>query len=229
MEVLPIPSGIQALDDVLQGLRLGDNVVWQVERLEDYQYFAKPFIKTAIASNRRMVYLRFAYHPPVLEPSPGLETIELNPALGFDHFTRETQHLIEAYGHGVMYVFDNLSALVVEWATDELLANFFQITCPFLSELNTIAYFALTRGQHAHQAVARIRDTTQILVDVYQIQGQMHIHPIKVWDRYSPQMFLPHLVTGKRWAPLSQSQEAAKVLSSAHHSPLFDITRTIAP
>ena len=32
----------------------------------------------------------------------------------------------------------------------------------------------------------------------------MHIHPIKVWDRYSPQMFLPHLVASENWLPLSK-------------------------
>jgi pyruvate,water dikinase len=229
MDTSAIHSGIQALDEVLQGIRLGDNVVWQVDRLEDYRYFAEPFAEAAIAARRRMVYLRFASHPPVLTPRHGLETIELNPSLGFDYFTREAHRLIEAYGPGVLYVFDNLSALVVEWATDELLANFFQITCPLLSELKTIAYFALTRGQHAHYAVARIRDTTQILVDVYHAKGQMHIHPIKVWDRYSPQMFLPHLVAGENWLPLSHSREAAEVLASALQSPLLNTTRPLAP
>ena len=229
MDVSTIPSGIQALDKVLQGIRLGDNVVWQVDRLEDYRYFAEPFTEAAIAANKRMVYLRFASHPPVLLPRPGLERIELDPSLGFDFFTREVHRLIEASGSGVLYVFDNLSALVAEWATDELLANFFQITCPLLSELKTIAYFALTRGHHAHYAVARIRDTTQILVDVYHAKGQMHIHPIKVWDRYSPQMFLPHLVAGENWLPLSHSSEAAEVLASAHLSPLLDTTRPLAP
>ena len=213
----------------MQGIRLGDNVVWQVDRLEDYRYFAEPFAEAAIAARRRLVYLRFASHPPVLAPRPELETIELNPSLGFDFFTREVHRLIEAHGPEVFYVFDNLSALVVEWATDELLANFFQITCPFLFELNTIAYFALTRGQHAHYAVARIRDTTQILVDVYHAKGQMHIHPIKVWDRYSPQMFLPHLVAGESWLPLSHSREAAEVLVSARQSPLLGTTRPLAP
>src|SRR5512136_2758701 len=229
MDITTIQSGIQALDKVLQGIRLGDNVVWQVDRLEDYRYFAEPFTEAAITANRRMVYLRFASHPPVLPPRPGLETIELDPSLGFDFFTREVHRLIEAYGPGVLYVFDNLSALVVKWATDELLANFFQITCPLLSELKTIAYFALTRGHHAHYAVARIRDTTQILVDVYHAQGQMHIHPIKVWDRYSPQMFLPHLVAGDNWSPLSHSGEAAKVLVSARQSPLLGAARLLAP
>ena len=229
MDITTIQSGIQALDKVLQGIRLGDNVVWQVDRLEDYRYFAEPFTEAAIAANRRMVYLRFASHPPVLPPRPGLETIELDPSLGFDFFTREVHRLIEAYGPGVLYVFDSLSALVAKWATDELLANFFQITCPLLSELKTIAYFALTRGHHVHHAVARIRDTTQILVDVYHAKGQMHIHPIKVWDRYSPQMFLPHLVAGENWLPLSHSGEAAEVLASAHLSPLLDTPRPLAP
>ncbi|MFB3886554.1 MAG: PEP/pyruvate-binding domain-containing protein [Thermodesulfobacteriota bacterium] len=229
MDTSVIPSGIQALDEVLQGIRLGDNVVWQVDSLDDYCYFARPFAEAAIAGHRKLVYLRFASHPPVLTPRPGLETIELNPSLGFDYFTREVHRLIEAHGPGVLYVFDNLSALVVEWATDELLANFFQITCPLLAELNTIAYFALTRGQHAHYAVARIRDTTQVLVDVYHAKNQMHIHPIKVWDRYSPQMFLPHLVQGENWLPLSHSHEAAEVLTSAHQSPLLDTIRPLAP
>jgi len=229
MDISTVPSGIQALDEVLQGIRLGDNVVWQVDRLEDYRYFAEPFAEAAVAASRRLVYLRFASHPPVLAPRPGLETIELDPSLGFDYFTREVHLLIEAHGPEVLYIFDNLSALVVEWATDELLANFFQITCPYLFELNTVAYFALTRGQHAHYAVARIRDTTQILVDVYRAKAQMHIHPIKVWDRYSPQMFLPHLVAGKNWLPLSHSREAAEVLASAHQSPLLETTRPTAP
>ena len=224
-----IHSGIEALDKVLQGIRLGDNVVWQVDRLEDYGYFAEPFAEAAIADHRRLVYLRFASHPPVLSPRAGLETIELDSGLGFDFFTREVHRLIEERGPQVFYIFDNLSTLVVEWATDELLANFFQVTCPFLFELNTVAYFALTRGQHAHYAVARIRDTTQILVDVYHAQGQMHIHPIKVWDRYSPQMFLPHLVAGDNWSPLSHSGEAAKVLVSARQSPLLGAARLLAP
>ena len=229
MDISTTHSGIQALDEVLHGIRLGDNVVWQVDSIEDYRYFAEPFAEAAIVAGRRLVYLRFASHPPVLAPRPGMETIELDPSLGFDYFTREVHLLIEAQGPEVMYIFDSLSALVVEWATDELLANFFQITCPFLYELNTVAYFALTRGQHAHYAVARIRDTTQILVDVYHAKGQMHIHPIKVWDRYSPQMFLPHLVAGENWLPLSHSREAAEVLVSAHQSSLLDTTRPLAP
>ncbi len=224
-----IRSGIPALDDVVQGLRLGDNVVWQVDSLDDYAYFVKPLARQAIREGRRCVYMRFAPHPPVLGPDSGFEVVELDPGPGFDPFSAEVHRIIEERGKGVYYVFDNLSALVVEWATDELLANFFQVTCPFLFELDTVTYFALTRGKHAHTAVARIRDTTQLLIDVYHVKDQLYIHPLKVWDRYSPQMFLPHRVEAPNWSPVFQSGDAAAVQSVARQSPLRAAAEAIAP
>ncbi|MBN1269054.1 MAG: PEP/pyruvate-binding domain-containing protein, partial [Kiritimatiellae bacterium] len=166
---------------------------------------------------------------PVLAPDSGFEIVELDPGPGFDPFSAEVHRIIEEHGLGTYYVFDNLSALVAEWATDELLANFFQVTCPFLFELDTVTYFALTRGKHAHGAVARIRDTTQLLIDVYHVKDQLYIHPLKVWDRYSPQMFLPHLVEGEAWSPVFQSGDAAALSSVASQSPLRPGADTIAP
>ena len=181
-----VQSGIEALDEVLDGLRLGDNVVWQVDNLSDYIRFAAPFVERAVTDGRKCVYLRFAPHRPVIESCPDVELVEVDPSPGFDYFSGEVHRIIEARGREVFYVFDNLSALVAEWATDVLLANFFQVTCPYLFELDTVTYFALTRGEHEHSAVARIRDTTQILVDVYHVNGNVYVHPLKVWDRYSP-------------------------------------------
>ena len=45
-----VRSGIDALDEVVQGLRLGDNVVWQVDALGDYEYVVRPFVTQAIAA-----------------------------------------------------------------------------------------------------------------------------------------------------------------------------------
>ncbi len=224
-----IRSGIEALDDVVQGLRLGDNVVWQVDDLKDYTYFVKPFAEQAVRDGRRCIYFRFAPHAPVIGPDDGFEVIEVDPSPGFDPFSGEVHRIIEERGKEAFYVFDNLSALVVEWATDELLANFFQVTCPFLFELDTVTYFALTRGKHAHSAVARIRDTTQLLIDVYHVNEKMYIHPVKVWDRYTPQMFLPHQVSGASWSPVFQSGDAAAVSSVARESPLRKTAEAIAP
>jgi len=229
METKTVPSGIAALDEVLQGLRLGDNVVWQVDNLDDYVHFVEPFAEKAVKEKRRCVYLRFAPHPPVLRPQPGLETVEVDPGQGFDFFSGAVHKIIEDRGKGVFYIFDNLSTLVEQWATDELLANFFQVTCPFLFELDTVTYFALMRGRHAYSAVARIRDTTQILLDVYHATGDLYIHPLKVWDRYSPQMYLPHLASGDGWSPVLQSGQAAAVSATARRYPLCVLATSIAP
>ena len=224
-----ITSGLVELDEVVQGLRLGDNVVWQVDQLQDYINLVRPFAASALTAGRKLVYLRFASHPPVLAPSPQFQTIEVDPSPGFDTFSGEVHRIIEEQGAEVFYVFDNLSALVVEWAADVALANFFQVTCPFLFELDTVTYFALTRGQHAPSAVARIRDTTQLLLDVFHAQGQLYLHPLKVWGRYSTQMFLPHVQEGRRFVPVFQSGDAAAVSAAARQQTQSRQAGAIAP
>ena len=224
-----INSGITDLDELIQGFIPGDNIVWQVDDLKDYSYFAQSFTDQAILDGCDCAYLRFASHPQIIEARPGLTIIEIDPAPGFDYFSGKVHRIIEERGRDVRYIFDNLSDLVAKWATDELLANFFQVICPYVLELGSIAYFALTRGQHAHTAVARIRDTTQILIDIYHVENAMYIHPLKVWGRYSSQMFLPHLISEAGWSPLFQSGEAAKVSSTAHKHPFSLDTSSIAP
>jgi len=224
-----VRSGLNSLDKLLQGLRAGDNVVWQVDRLEDYPYFAEAFAGQAIQDGFDCIYLRFAPHTAVLQPRCGLTITRIDPSLGFDYFAAEVHRIIEESGRRVCYIFDNLSALVDEWATDESLANFFQVICPYLFKLDDVAYFALRRGQHAHNAVARIRKTTQVLMDVYHVGTNTYIHPLKVWERYSPQMFLPHRVSDGDWEPVSRSGDAAAILNTASRRPVDVSSQSIAP
>ena len=224
-----IKSGIIDLDDLLQGIRLGDNVVWQVDELNDYSHFAELFVTQSISDGLKCIYIRFAEHAPILEPRAGLSIINVDPSPGFDFFSAAIHRIIEENGKRICYVFDNLSDLVNTWATDELLANFFQLTCPYLYHLNTVTYFALTRNQHALSAVARIRDTTQILLDVFHVNKQVYIHPLKVWDRYSSQMFLPHMISGNNLLPVFRSGDAAAISASASKKQVRTISSSIAP
>lgn len=225
----PIDSGIPALDQILQGLRLGDNVVWQVDGLDTYLKVVRPFVNQAIQDGRTVVYVRFMPDSRILAAASRIMTKEVDPRPGFDSFSAQLNKIIEENGREIFYVFDNLSALVADWATDELLANFFQLTCPYLRQLDTIAYFALTRGQHSHSAVARIRDTTQVLIDLYHVEDRLYIHPLKVWDRYSSQMFVPHLFSGGVLTPVFGSGDASAISRTASKSPLKDKAYSLAP
>ena len=61
-----ILSGFPQMDDVLDFIRLGDNVVWQISELEEFRIFAEPFARQAVRDGRNVVYIRFAQHEPVL-------------------------------------------------------------------------------------------------------------------------------------------------------------------
>ncbi len=224
-----VNSGITALDHLVQGLRLGDNVVWQVDDLEDYTRFAETFVTQSIKDGFKCIYVRFADHKPVLTPRKGLTIVNLDPTPGFDFFSTAVHRIIDENGKRVFYVFDNLSDLVNKWATDELLANFFHFTCPYLFELETVTYFALTRNRHSANAVARIRDTTQILLDLYHVEHRVYIHPLKVWDRYSSDMFIPHVMSGNDWLPVFQSGDAAALSVFASRKPTGFVSSSIAP
>lgn len=187
-----VQSGMPGLDGALDSIRLGDNVVWQVSSVDEYRRVAIPFARQAIAAGRHLVYVRFAAHPPILDEDPRVETHEINPALGFESFTGEVHRVIAEAGKEAFYVFDCLSGLQTAWAADLMMGNFFVVTCPYLFELDTVAYFCLLRREHSYATVARIRETTQILIDLHTDGETLYAHPLKVWKRYSPTMFLPH-------------------------------------
>jgi hypothetical protein len=205
-----INSGVNGLDRVVDSIRLGDNVVWQLVDIEDYRYFAVPFAKKAMEENRNLIYMRFAMHPPILEPQEGLKIVELDPDSGFENFTVQVHEVIADEGAGAFYVFDCLSELQTAWAADLMMGNFFTVTCPYLFELDTVAFFAIIRNRHSYDTVARIRETTQLLIDAYHSEENRYIHPIKVWRRYSDTMFLPHISEGDNFLPLTDGLETSR-------------------
>lgn len=185
-------SGIPEMDKSLDHIRLGDNVVWQVTDLHEFEVFVKPYVEQAKIDGRRIIYFRFASHPPLLSDVEGIHVVNVELSHRFETFTVDIHNVIEAEGYDAFYVFDCLSELQTAWSTDLMMGNFFRVTCPFLFQLDTVAYFPLIRGKHSFQAIAKIRDTTQLFLDVYSDADRIYVRPLKVWNRYSETMFLPH-------------------------------------
>ncbi|MDC7280138.1 PEP/pyruvate-binding domain-containing protein [Butyrivibrio fibrisolvens] len=186
-------SGIPQMDEQFDNIRLGDNVVWRVDKLEDFKLFAGPYVQQAIKDGRNLIYIRFASHEPLFEPQEGLKIVNVELSHRFETFTVDIHEIIEKEGFDAFYVFDCLSELQTAWATDLMMGNFFQVTCPYLFQLDTVAFFPLIRGKHSFKAIAKIRDTTQLFLDVYSDVNNVFVRPDKVWNRYSETMFLPHV------------------------------------
>ena len=187
-----ISSGFNGLDKTLDWIRLGDNVVWQVSSVAEYCALARRFARKAVEEKRKLIYIRFAPHEPVIEDEKGVIVHRLDPSAGFEAFTVALHRIIADAGFETLYIFDSLSELQTAWAADLMMGNFFVVTCPYLFELDTVAWFCILRGRHSFDTIARIRDTTQLLIDVLPDENCLYIHPIKVWKRYSSVMFFPH-------------------------------------
>ncbi|NLT53302.1 MAG: pyruvate kinase [Actinomycetales bacterium] len=209
-----VSTGLTGFDRVIDDLRLGDNVVWQVDSILDYRRMVDPYVARAKAEGRRLVYVRFGDHEPVVDDDPRVVVHRADPTQGFEHFATEVHNLVAGEGKRAFYVFDRLTDLLPYWYSDLMIGNFFKVTCPFLYELDTIAYFAISRNAHTHQTVATIRETTQLLLDLYRVDDRLYVHPLKVWQRYSPTMFFPHHVRGDEAVCITASSEAAELFTS---------------
>jgi KaiC/GvpD/RAD55 family RecA-like ATPase len=209
-----VSTGHVGLDQAIDMLRLGDNVVWQVNSLESYQQMVDAYIHRAVQDGRNIVYVRFGSHPPLLAESEQVKVYRLDPDKGFESFATAVHLLIEREGKRTFYVFDSLTDLLEYWHSDLMIGNFFKVACPYLYELDTVAYFAILRNVHTYSTIARIRETTQVLFDLYEVKGKHYVHPLKVENRYSPTMFFPHRLQGQEAISLTASADVAELFAS---------------
>ncbi|OGV39035.1 MAG: hypothetical protein A2X48_17900 [Lentisphaerae bacterium GWF2_49_21] len=210
---LKFSSGLPSLDNTLQGILEGDNVVWQADSIDDYISFVLPFCRISIAEGKDLVYLRFAQHKRLLPKEMKATCYELDPRHGFEQFILEIFRIIEKHGVGACYVFDCLSDLAVDWYSDRMLGNFFMLTCPYLFDLKTVAYFLLLRNHQTPVAIEAIHKTAQVVLDVFRNDNKLYILPIKVWHRYSPTLYMLHGMEGESFKPVNKSFIVSHILT----------------
>ncbi len=214
---LTFKSGLPGFDKMLQRLEPGDNVVLKVGEVEDYLPFARAFARQCADDRIPCIYFRFARHRPVLEDLAGIELRELDPAVGFEAFIGEILATIEQAGRGACYVFDCLSDLAVDWYSERMLGNFFMLACPYLYQLDTVAYFALIRDRHSPMAVNAITTTAQVVVDIYRGAERIFAHPLKVEKRFSKTMYALHVWhrENDRFEPVRDSATMSTILAES--------------
>ena len=215
-----LTTGLPGLDKVLKGVLTGDNIVWQVDSIEEYQELVTPYCEAAVQSDRRLIYFRFARHEALVTEDLGAEVYEFNPEEGFENFIASIHDVIQKVGPGGLYVFDCLSRLAVDWYSDEMLGNFFMLTCPYLFDMETVAYFAVFRNYHSSRALGPIQNTTQLFLDIYRYKEELYVRPIKVQHRYSPTMNMLHVRHGEAFLPVMSSAVISEILTSAKWSGL---------
>lgn len=205
-------TGLEGLDNLLTGLIPGDNIVWHVNSVDDYLLFVGPACEAAIDNGRKIIYFRFANHPPLLKARPGVEVCELKPTEGFETFISDIHSTIDRDSNA-LYVFDLLSDLTIYWHSDQMLGNFFLLTCPYILDVGAIAYFALLRQNHSTEVTTTILETAQIVINVFSYDQRIFIHPLKVQERHSPTMFMLHVWHDNEFLPVTLSATISKIMT----------------
>lgn len=209
-----LSTGLPGLDHVFRGLIPGDNLVWQVESLADFAPFVGPYCEAALARGRKLIYFRFADHEPLVPEGIGATIHHLSTTEGFERFITQIHRVIQEAGQGACFVFDCLSTLAEAWCSDRMLGNFFMLTCPYVYDRQSLAYFPLLRNCHSFHASTPIAETTQILLDVYRHEGRLYLHPTKVQQRYSSTMYMLHSWDGDQFLPVTESSTIAEILTA---------------
>ncbi|MBN1698730.1 MAG: hypothetical protein JW881_14540 [Spirochaetales bacterium] len=207
-------SGLPSLDGILDGVLAGDNVVWQVDDISEFHQFVEPYYRYIGKERKKLVYFRFAQHPPLIPDDFDALRYNLDPQTGFENFIVKILSVIEEQGKGIYYLFDSLSGLAVDWYSDRMLGNFFMLTCPYLFDYETVTYFVLLRNMHTALAINAIHNTAQIVIDVYRNRETTFILPIKVWKRYSETMYMLHRREGDEFTPVLNSAVLSEILST---------------
>lgn len=223
-----LSTGIPTLDGVLKGVNAGDNIVWEVEAVEDYADLVRPYAAAAVRHGHRTIYFRFASHPPLLAPGDGVELHEFQPEEGFEPFLDRIHDTIRRAGRGAHYVFDCLSELAADWYSDQMLGNFFVLTCPYLYDLETVTYFGLFSGRHSPHAVEPILHTTQLYLEVLRRGTSRYIRPVKVQHRYSATINMLHAWKDGEVRLVTSSAEIAEALATGR-DPGLNVDRRPGP
>ena len=162
-------TGFSPLDDLVDGVRVGDNLVYSAAGGIDLAPFTAAFVRGY--RGRPLVYVNAS------EPAARVRR-RLGDAWDSEHgvlldwrrlpATRgesELAALDDRLGEGAVYVFDSLTALQQRWGADEAL-RFFAWACPRLYRHRTVALWTLDRDAHTPAFLAQLAEITQVVFEL---------------------------------------------------------------
>ena len=139
-------TGVAALDNALDGLFWGDNVVFQVADRAAAHGFYRAVATTEIAYDRRL-FIRLQDTSPTY---PGFDVLDAGPNSKLAQAAPLLHAVFERCqgAERALLLFDGLDAMAARWGGD-VAARFFSACCPQLLDLGAIAYwFMPSRDDH---------------------------------------------------------------------------------
>jgi transcriptional regulator with XRE-family HTH domain len=156
-----LTTGVPALDELIDGVRVGDNLVILADRKEVLGYIARAFLEAA----GRL---------PIVIAATEDESIGMAPdsAVVLDHreSTASVQPLLDSLrtadeqtGPGAAFLVDSLTAVQQRWGAASALELFLTV-CPHLYRRGSVAMWLLEAPEHDDAFLDRLQEITQVVV-----------------------------------------------------------------
>jgi len=158
-----LTTGVPALDELIDGVRVGDNLVILADSEEVLGHIAQAFVDSAQPL-------------PVVIAATRDEAIGMAPdsALVLDHrrSTGSAQPVIDSLraadeetGPGAAFLVDSLTAVQQRWGAESAL-DLFLTVCPRLYRRGSVAMWLLHADEHDDAFLDRLREITQVVVQL---------------------------------------------------------------
>jgi signal transduction histidine kinase len=202
--LLTLSSGLESLDQVLEGPQWGDTVILHVRNVREYCLFLNPiadFLKAqgipyhCISVREKSI--------PYRPESPSSSIYDLSHLGDLGDLGRELSKIMTQNGPSNFYIFDNIAELVKVSTLEDEIIDLVQEISLRVSERRAAAYVAVQKGFLSNALVAQIRDTASIFLDVWSLDNSLYFQPIKVQGRYSEKMFQRYQLVGGQVYPTS--------------------------
>jgi transcriptional regulator with XRE-family HTH domain len=164
-------TGIPALDELIGGLRISDNLVVLAASDAPLGRIVAAFV-AANATERPVVVARTdgATSPPGPGSLPTHEVLNLTAVAAAHDAAAELRTIDERLGAGAAYVVDSLSGLAARLGDDAAL-ELFLATCPHLYERRSVALWPVRSDRHPPATLTRLGAITQVVLELTDVAG----------------------------------------------------------
>ena len=177
-----LKSGVPDLDELLDGLILGDNVVWVVESPAVMERLEDALLAEALHRGQRCTYVTASSDPVRLRSrlDPAVTILDARPRGAYGQAAALEMAILERAGGtppGCVVV-DSLDRLARRWGAPRA-AAFFSRVCPRLFDVGAVAHWRAPRKELGRGFIEQITQVTQCVLEV----GDQKLRVIKAEGR----------------------------------------------
>jgi transcriptional regulator with XRE-family HTH domain len=186
MDVPELTTGVPALDELIDGVRVGDNLVVLADDEAVLAAVGRSFVEAVaegptvlVRTGPRGVDAPDAVHVLDWHGPAGSDAASFRAALA------DLGDADEDAGEGSSFLIDSLTGVQDRWGPDLALEAFLS-TCPRLYRRGSVALWLLDRDRHDRAFLERLCEITQVVVAVRRVDGELEAEVVTAAGRPDP-------------------------------------------